>query len=274
MTATVVEPHEGSSLYYSLWRVDEQRRNSTLARLALGRDLQNALLDVQTPEVAHQKLHWWHEELDRLHAGNPRHPSTKACADMAADDHARQAALDVLGAAADERYTPPATTEALDTGLARGAQGMMSLCLGSLEGQAVNPLDDDLVPLATGLAHHHRLTRLSQLLGAGQPVLSTEQYQHHAIEPAAFADIADTDAEPARKALLADAINHTLGHLADGIANAEARWPRGAPARPALVLARLRERQLRAWTKRGTQLVATSYSLPPITKLWIAWRTR
>ncbi len=274
MSDSVAQPHEGSSLYYSLWGVADPGRTRTLARLALGQALMDALLDVATPEVAHKKLHWWHEELERLHQGQARHPNTKACRDLAGDDKARDAALDVLGAAADERYTPAATMKELDERLARGYGGLLALCEASLAGTSVTETRDALSPLAVGLGHHHRLTHLPRLLAAGQPVFPNELYERHGTEPASLISTSSDTIAAADQALLADAIAHATTHLEAGISNADAQWPNRSDKRAIVVLARLRLRQLESWAKRRTALHREGHSLPPILKLWIAWRTR
>lgn len=266
-------PQEGSSLYYSLWGVPETQRSRTFARLTLGRTLNDALLDVTTPEVAEQKLHWWHQELERLYHGQARHPSTQACADIAGDERARDAALDILGAAADERYAPATTEAELTTRLLRSGTAQLELCIASLTSENVSPLDDTLSPLALGLAQHQRLAQLPRLLAAGQAVFATSLYQKHAIEPA---DLTTQEAasSAAQRALLDEAIDNARAPLMTGLDAAETAWPQNHPARPIATLARLRLQQLNAWSKRQTPLAQSSYTRPPILKLWSAWRHR
>ena len=64
-----IELREGSSLYYSLLWTDDAVRERLLARLSLVHTLLTTLEEVQEPEVAERKVHWWHEELERLGRG-------------------------------------------------------------------------------------------------------------------------------------------------------------------------------------------------------------
>lgn len=268
------EPREGSNLYYALWGVEASVRQSVLARLALGRALEDALLDVTSPEVAHQKLHWWHEELDRLHTGKPRHPETLACAELAGDEAAHEAVLNVLGAAADERYTPAQTTQELDTHLVRSSHGLMALVLAGLEQTPVQVIHEPVAAMAEGLALHNRLARLPQLWSAGQSVFAADMYAQHGIEASDLARADDERTLAAGSALITEAIANARSRLVTGIDKTNDLWPRGHAARPVLVLAHLRLRQLDAWAKRSTVLSREYFTLPPLAKLWIAWRHR
>ena len=64
----------GSSAYYSL-RFAPARLRHDLAALLAWRHQVRAILDqASDPGVARLKLYWWREELERTHAGEPRHP--------------------------------------------------------------------------------------------------------------------------------------------------------------------------------------------------------
>jgi phytoene synthase len=274
VTKQVLQITEGSNLYYALWGVEDTVRHRCIARLALGRALEDALLDVTTPEVAHQKLHWWHEELDRLHDGKARHPETVACADLAGDPAAREAALNILGAAADERYTPAETTEQLNDYVVRGSHSLAALVLAGLEHKPVQALVEPLAPLAEGLALHDRLARLPRLLAAGQPVFATDLYTQHELDAADLAQTTDAAKLNASQALIAEATANARNRLETGINQASGVLVRDHAARPVFVLAHLRLRQLDAWAKRGTLLSREYFTLPPLSKLWTAWRHR
>lgn len=266
-------PKEGSSLYYALWGVSNPQRQRALDRLALGRSLNEALLDVSTPEVAQQKLHWWHEEIDRWHRDAARHPSTQACSELAGDTLAREAALDILGAGADERYQPADSQDNLEERLLRSARAQLRLCVSALENAPTQPLAPTLDALALGLAQHQRLARLPELLSAGQAVFADSLFHKHALQPG---DLLSRESAllPKQSALIDDAIHLAMSRLEPGVDAAEDTWPRGHAARPLATLGRLRLRQLKAWSHRKTPLAQAHYSLPPIVKLWIAWRHR
>jgi len=110
----------GSSLYYSLLWTDESARARYVNRLHLIQALNSTLDDVQDPQVAQKKIHWWHEEIERMISTEARHPATKACqSDIPHDKEAAlelhtlvsSACLAILSSVSNVRYTPPATDD-------------------------------------------------------------------------------------------------------------------------------------------------------------------
>ena len=267
---------DGSSLYYALWGLDDTLRERALARLAFGTALADAVNDVREPDVARRKIHWWHEELERLHAGAPRHPATTACAELTGSHDAMARALDALGGAAEQRLAPAENVATLEARLARSAGARLWLVLDGIDAAALDG-HDTLPPtwtgLATGLALHERLARLAELLSREHPVFALDSWQRHEARPA---DIGSED--PARAARGRQVIDEALARasevLAAGIDEAASACDRGRPARAAIVLGRLRQRQLALWSRQSSELVRTRASLTPIRKLFIAWRTR
>jgi len=70
----------GSSIHYSLLFLPAPRRRAVTALFALCRELDNAVERSSDPGVAHARLAWWMQELERLFAGSPQHPVTRALA--------------------------------------------------------------------------------------------------------------------------------------------------------------------------------------------------
>jgi len=272
-----VDVREGSSLYYALWGLDDALRERACARLELGTALADAVSDVTEPDVARRKIHWWHEELERLHGGTPRHPAAKACADLQGSDAAMARALDVLGSAAEERLNPADDQDTLEARLARGAGARVWLVLDGIDAAALD--GGDTLPhawsaLATGLGLHERLARLAELLSRRHPVFAQQSWQRHGAGPN---DVGSDDA--ARAALgnrvLDEALERARHVLDEGVRSAAAACGRGRPARAVVVLGRLRERQLALWAAdRQPDLVRVRPSLTPLRKLYIAWRHR
>ena len=288
------EPRAGSTLHYALLRVDGEPRARVLGRLALGRAIVDALLDVTDPGVARTKVHWWHEELDRLHAGAPRHPATTACADLAGDGAARALLLALLGAAAADRLEPAATIEALDAALGTiGGHRLALACDALVPGTGLLGAPDALpAGLGVGLMRHERLSRLPPLLARRHRVFSAELYRRHGLDAAgllagvrmaraegdeaseAGAGGASTDDDAkagARAALLRDAVGLAAAALETGLT--ESRSGSAVPV-AARVFATLRLRQLELWRAKGTDLLRERRSLTPLRKAWIAARMR
>lgn len=70
----------GSSFYYSFLFLPPERRRAITALYAYCREVDDAVDETSDPAVAGAKLDWWHAEIERLFAGVPQHPVTRALA--------------------------------------------------------------------------------------------------------------------------------------------------------------------------------------------------
>jgi phytoene synthase len=68
----------GSSIHYSLLFLPPPRRRAAVALHALSRELDDALERSTDTGVAHTRLAWWLQELERLFGGAPQHPVSRA----------------------------------------------------------------------------------------------------------------------------------------------------------------------------------------------------
>ncbi|MGQ7843638.1 squalene/phytoene synthase family protein [Granulosicoccus sp. 3-233] len=293
---------EGSSLYYSLLWTTPAARQRFIERLHLIQSLSTTLEDVQEPQVAERKIHWWHEELQRLMEGTARHPATQATHDsMAEQQQAMACCLAILGAASTLRFTPPASDAEVDTLLEQDYSARLALLA-----HALSDNDAELDPqrhsqrLARALGKHERLSRLPVMLHRGQPVFSTEMYQRFGIRPTDLAshirksetqtsDADDVTAEPAstldaiavvvdkpaRQSLLNAAIADAHHDFAQALKEPSSRQHyRQRSLLPLWRLSILRERQLALWTRRPPDLLRERSTLTPVHKLFWAWRHR
>ena len=258
------------------------------------------LLDVADPGVARTKVHWWHEELDRLHAGAPRHPA--AVAVRGPGGRATPRALAAAGAAGrggrPTGWSPPTTIDALDATLGTiGGHRLALACDALAPGTGLLEAPDALPRgLGVGLMRHERLSRLPPLLARRHRVFSTELYRRHGLDAAGLlAGVrmarAEGDEAPearggaddgaddggggakasARAALLRDAVELAATALRTGLAESGAGTAVPVPAR---AFATLRLRQLELWRAKGTDLLRERRSLTPLRKAWIAARMR
>lgn len=299
-----IDPREGSSLYYSLLWTDDAVRERLLARLSLIHALLTTLEEVQEPGVAERKVHWWHEELERLGRGAPRHPRTLACVDsLGGVPEAESACLELLSFAAATRYSPPATELDLIAGLERGGRAALSLLAHALSGEPADLGADADVrhpALALGLGLHATLARLPRLLHRGHAVFSDERYARHRLSPADLAGhvrrrkdtpresdetrpLAPTlggvpvvvDASASRRVLIAEVVDEASDTLQAALADADYRRVyRRAELAPVARLAALRARQLALWKDTRPDLLRERTALTPLVKLYVAWRHR
>ena len=68
----------GSNLYYCLLFYPQQLKKSLYTLHAFATEVDDVLVECSDPGVARMKLHWWHEEIQRIFAGEARHPVGKA----------------------------------------------------------------------------------------------------------------------------------------------------------------------------------------------------
>lgn len=68
----------GSSFYYSFFFLPPERRQAITALYAFCREVDDVVDECHDAQLAAIKLAWWREELDRLYAGLPEHPVTRA----------------------------------------------------------------------------------------------------------------------------------------------------------------------------------------------------
>lgn len=261
--ADIIEPEDGSTLYYSLLYCDVETRRRYLQVLTLIETLSRTLDGVREHHVAETKIHWWHEEIDRLFHGKARHPETKICHDiLRRDPTSEQHLLAILSATSSERLSATKTDAALHERIASDYMARLSL-LGTALG-STNQVDSH--PLALGLGLQNRLATLPHLLQQGLEVFSDELYKQHESSPTQLLAQFETK-------LLSSAIKQASDEMDLGLARytEQAVDPK---ALPLVTMARLRQQQLRVWQKHQPNLVTESITLTPLRKFFIAWRTR
>lgn len=304
---------EGSSLYYSLLWTDALRKQQFVDRLTLIHALSTTLDDVQDPQVAERKIHWWHEELQRMISGQARHPATQLCqdslrsgyrgeslADME-NDPGLEACLAILSSVSTSRYTPPATDMEADSNITRQFLGILSLLCQALSNDPADlNMQTHCSEAALALGKHDQLLRLPARLHRGQPVFSTESYQSHDLSPADLAarirvqasnaaehdNHKTTDAQGSedttgksdarrRQLLLSHEISNAQHQMRSALAdeNVSHRYRR-EPFSPIWFLLLLRERQLSLWQRKQPDLLRERMSLTPVRKFMTCWSNR
>jgi phytoene synthase len=68
---------DGSNLYYATLFEPEKNKNIIISLHALLHELTDIIHECSDPGIARIKLHWWHEEIERLFQQQPRHPVTR-----------------------------------------------------------------------------------------------------------------------------------------------------------------------------------------------------
>ncbi|MEY3666395.1 MAG: hypothetical protein RLZZ153_2577 [Pseudomonadota bacterium] len=68
----------GSSFYYSFLFLPADRRRAITALYAFCREVDDVVDETSDAQLARTKLQWWEQEVERLYAGEPQHPVTRA----------------------------------------------------------------------------------------------------------------------------------------------------------------------------------------------------
>ncbi len=288
---------EGSSLYYSLLWTDDSARQRFISRLGLIKALSTTLEEVHEPEVAEQKIHWWHEEIQRLLAGEARHPACKPCQSALNGVAAAQApCLAVLSAASTLRFTPPTTNAESELLITQSFTARLALLSHALS-ESVDDLDVEShnTCAALALGKQEQLIRLPSLIHRGLPVFSDEAYKsfdiqasdlaaHIRVTPASTADDVHVKSsslrqipivveKPGRQGLLSSAIADTHELLVKAVNNVPvSNRYRKAPYFPIWRLLVLKEKQLALWQRKQPDLLRERTTLTPIAKFYTAWR--
>jgi len=259
----------GSSLYYSTLFLPPRQRSAILALNAYGRELRDCVDASSDPGVAGAKLDWWHGELERLYAGTPQHPVTRALAPHVQDfGLTRARLLHVLeGARLDLVQTRYLDFAALArySHLVAGVVGetTAAICGGSDPATA---------------AHAHRLGEAMHLVtllrdvGAdarhGRIYLPADELQAYGVTPADL--LAGRYAEG-----FEDLMRLQARRARDRFAQALALLPAAErrAQRPGLILAAIHSSLLGELARARFQVLHQRIALTPLRKFAIAWRT-
>ncbi len=271
-----VAPRPGSSLYYSALYADEDTRHRSLRTLNLISIIANSLIDVQDPAVAQQKIHWWHEELERLSTGNATHPALIACQSIHDNQRLKSHCSAILSAAANERMTPAHTEADLYAQLRPDYIARGSLLLDGLYGEpASDAIAERVVPVvADAFTHGERLRQIRRLLYRGIAVFSDEYYEKFNLKPEALvAHMNSEEPDEQINQLMSDRVDITAQSYAKADAVLSIELIKEEPKLlPLITLVRLRQQQIKLWQRQRPDLLRESMTPTPLRKFWLTWR--
>lgn len=265
-TTKISEPtlRDGSTHYYSLLFADPAARERVIKTLNLVNVISTTLFDVTEPQVAEKKIHWWHEELARMSKRTARHPACVAAQEHLSGQNAVNACLSILSAAANERYTPPASEQDLSDMLTADYNARLFLMSHSLDAQFPATKFDTT---AYGLGLMHRLSTLNERLRNGYAVFGDELYNRFNLTPEDLLR-KKNDSE----ALIGAAIDMTYNSMSEAMSALKQSHPEALL--PVRILSELRHSQSKLWQKRKPDLLNEYIALTPIRKFFIAYQCK
>jgi len=258
----------GSGLYYACLFAEPEYRPPALAVHTLENELLKSLHAVQDPGVARLKLQWWREEIGRAANAEARHPLG-------------QRLQPYLLAGAPEPAELVDAIDALEQELvAADPEDFESLLqqyrvhfgpFWRVSAAACGIRDETALMAATTLGALHHLSRSLQTLPQSLARGSCRPLPRHELAQAGLS-AESLSVHDAGRAFLRCQTTRLRER-------AEQAW-RDYPADHApallhgLILVRLDAALLAEIERHGARLLERSYSLTPLRRLWIAWRTR
>ena len=259
----------GSSFYYSFLFLPAARRRAITALYAYCREVDDAVDECTDPGVARTKLAWWHDEVERLYAGRPQHPVTRALADVITPYGITREQLEtvITGMAMDLEYNryPDFATLQVYCHRVAGVVGMMSARIFGYSNERTLEYAADL-----GLAF--QLTNIIRDVGEdarrNRVYLPLDELARHGLDAAQIVHGADS---PAFRALMTEQVARAIATYD----RAYAKLPdedRKAQL-PGLIMAAIYRTLLEEIRADGCRVLTHRTSLTPLRKLWIAWKT-
>lgn len=259
----------GSSFYYSFLFLKGARREAIMALYAFCREVDDVVDETSDPQIAARQLDWWRQELDRMDAGEPQHPVTRALRPHL--EHF-QIPRKWLTAVIDGM--------AMDLGQHRyhDFEGLKLYChraagvVGCAAAQIFGATDPATTEYAARLGLAFQLTNIIRDVGEDarrdRIYLPLEDLERFGLTPA---DILSNRYSPAFVAMMQFQAERARQAYRDAYALLPATDRRAQ--RPGLMMAAIYSTLLQEIERDQFQVMHQRVSLTPIRKLWLAWRT-
>jgi phytoene synthase len=272
----------GSMRYFSLLYAPADKRAVLTALYIVAAEIRESAFSVNH-DVAHTRLGWWHEEIQRSAAGTAQHPATRVLAalrNVPGLDAARLQDL-VFAASMDLANTSYATATELDAYLERSGATMLELAARWLLFGRES---------STPVAGAHDFSRNAQLLLSARGLGTTLRHieilrdrRHDVLAGRNYLPIELTDRvgaglEELRAAVVPDPVRRLLAGTAQGLRarreqqHALLRAAHPKELRPILVLSALYGQLLNRIISANFASADRRTELGSFEKPWIAWR--
>ena len=259
----------GSSFYYSFRLLPKDRRQAITAFYAFCREVDDVVDECREPAVAQAKLAWWRQEVARLYQGSPSHPVTQALADYAATFGIAQEQLEEIldGMAMDLNQTRYADFKALRLYCHRVAGVVGEVAAGIFGYQ-----ERATLKYAALLGLAFQLTNIIRDVGEdarrNRIYLPQDELAEFGVSEADILHYRSTDAF---RALMEYQYQRAQDTFSQALALLPARDRKAQ--RPGLAMAAIYRALLEEIRADGYPVLQARIALPPLRKLWLAWRT-
>ena len=259
----------GSSFYYSFLFLPPNRRRAITALYAFCREVDDVVDECQDPQIAATKLAWWRQELDRLYAGQPEHPVTRALRPVL-DEFSlpREQLLEIIdGMEMDLQQTRYLDFKALSLYCYRVAS-----VVGLLAAEIFGYQERGTQKYAHDLGTAFQLTNIIRDVGEdarrGRIYLPLDELKRFDVP---VADILNARHSDNFRRLIEFQIERAEQYYTQALAELPAADRKAQ--RSGLMMAAIYRTLLGEIRRDGCLVLNQRTSLTPLRKLWIAWRT-
>jgi phytoene synthase len=273
-----LNPHEycrqkaaasGSSFYASFRLLPPARRRAITAFYAYCREVDDVVDNCRDPQVARAKLAWWREETARIFAGTPSHPVARALAEAVGPFGIAQEQLEAIldGMEMDLSQTRYPDYKALRLYCHRVA-GVVGEVAAGIFGYR----ERATLKYAALLGLAFQLTNIIRDVGEdarrGRSYLPQDELAEFGVREADLLQGRSTDA-------FRTLMEFQYRRAQDTYAQALALLPQAdrKAQRPGLAMAAIYRALLEEIRRDGYPVLQARIALPPLRKLWLAWRT-
>jgi 15-cis-phytoene synthase len=258
----------GSSFYYSFLFLPDDKRKAITALYAFCREVDDVVDECSDVGVAHTKLQWWHEEVQRLYERKPRHPVTQALVRHLdttglAEEHFHEI---INGMQMDLEQTGYETFEQLKLYCYRAAS-----VVGLLSAAIFGYTDPKTLDYAQDLGMAFQLTNILRDVREdaerGRLYLPTEELDRFGVSIDTLLKFKTTEQI---RGLLEFQAKRARGYNRSALQQLPPtdRYSQ----RSGLIMAAIYEKLLDEIEADGYRVLEQRISLTPLRKLWIAWR--
>jgi phytoene synthase len=259
----------GSSFYYSFLFLPKERRRAITALYAFCREVDDAVDEPAEASVAQAKLAWWRGEVAQLYAGNPQHPVTRALAPLLQPFNIERARLEDI---MDGMEMDLLQSRYLDYANLRVYCHRVAGVVGILAAGIFGYRNPQTLEYAAKLGLAFQLTNIIRDVGEDARInriyLPMDELKQFNVTAADILNARQTENFSRLMAFQGERAQRCYDE-AMALLPAEDRKTQ----RTGLIMSAIYRTLLDEIAADGYQVLKQRTSLPPVRKLWLAWKT-
>ncbi|HEY6642920.1 squalene/phytoene synthase family protein [Povalibacter sp.] len=259
----------GSMRYFALLYTPPEKRDAVTALYVIDAEIRESAQSANH-DVAHTRLQWWRQEIDRLVNNNAQHPATRILGALADVDRKQFARLHELIVAADmdlARMTYLNARELRAYSARSGGTVQELIAIVMSAGPVADPMIVAANRMGIGIRQAEMLRDVRQDAYEGRLYLPLEDLQRTGVS---IDDLRARTISQNVRATLTNFRSLTLPDLA--VPAADLTPTAKAYLRPVIILATLHRRLLDRIAGSNYDVATQRIELGPIEKPWTAWR--